>query len=170
MLRKIVVGLGIIICFLLQTTIFKFLELGSVSPNLILILTFAAGFMRGKKAGMYVGFFSGLLIDIFYGQVIGFNALLLMYIGYITGFFNSMFYDDEMTLPIGLVCASDFIYNFLYYIFCFLFRNRLNFGYYLVHIIIPEMIYTAVVTLIIYRLISGINTLIDKHEKGSVIF
>ncbi len=167
MLRKFVLTISIIVFYILQCTIFKSLALASVSPNLLLILTFAAGFMRGKKEGMYVGFFSGLILDLFYGKTIGFNAILYMYIGYINGFFNSVFYDEDVTLPIGLVCASDFVYNFFYYIFSFLLRNRLDFPYYLVHIIIPEMIYTVVITLLIYRLMLRINRKMESIEKRS---
>lgn len=167
MLRKFVLTISIIVFYILQCTIFKSLALASVSPNLLLILTFAAGFMRGKKEGMYVGFFSGLILDLFYGKTIGFNAMLYMYIGYINGFFNSVFYDEDVTLPIGLVCASDFVYNFFYYIFSFLLRNRLDFPYYLIHIIIPEMIYTVVITLLIYRLMLRINRKMEAIEKRS---
>ena len=69
MKRKIIVILTVIICFLLQSTIFKFLSFASISPNLLIIVTSSFGFMRGKKEGMVIGFFSGLLIDIFYGSV-----------------------------------------------------------------------------------------------------
>lgn len=167
MLRKFILFISIIVFYVLQCTLFKTFALASVSPNLLLILTFAAGFMRGKKEGMYVGFFSGLILDIFYGQVIGFNALLYMYIGYINGFFNSMFYDEDVTLPIGLVFASDFVYNFFYFIFSFLLRNRLNFIYYLIHIILPEMIYTIIITLVIYRVMLKINRKLEAYEKRS---
>lgn len=167
MLRKIIIALGIFICFVLQTTLFKFLALGNIAPNLLLMLTFFAGFIRGKKEGVYVGFFSGLLIDICYGRVIGFNALLLMYIGFLNGAFNKMYYDDEVTLPMGLVCISDFIYNFIFYVFQFLLRARLSFGYYLIHIIIPEMVYTVIITFVFYKLFLKINSTIEKYEKGS---
>lgn len=167
MLRKFVLGISIILFYVLQCTIFKTLALASVSPNLLIILTFAAGFLRGKKEGMYVGFFAGLILDLFYGQVIGFNALLYMYIGYINGFFNMVFYEDDVTMPIGLVCLSDFIYNFVFYIFSFLLRNRLNFAYYAIHIILPEMIYTVIITLLIYRIMLFINRKIEAFEDRS---
>ena len=47
----------IIICFILQNTVFQALALASISPNLLVILTSSMGLMRGKKEGMLVGFF-----------------------------------------------------------------------------------------------------------------
>ena len=86
MRRKITLAILILVCFLLQTTVFRSLEMGQVAPNLLIVLTISFGFMQGKKEGLMVGFFSGLLIDLFYGDVLGFYAMLYMYIGYLSGF------------------------------------------------------------------------------------
>ena len=69
--------------YLLQCTLFKTLSLASISPNLLIILTFAFGFMGGKRNGMYVGFICGFLMDVFYGDVLGFNTLIFVYVGYV---------------------------------------------------------------------------------------
>ena len=81
MRRKITLAFLILAAFLLQTTVFQYFQIASVTPNLLLILTSAFGLMRGKKEGLMVGFFSGLMIDLFYGSLFGFYALLYMYIG-----------------------------------------------------------------------------------------
>ena len=56
MKRKIVIVLIILLGFLLQSTVFKTLSIGSISPNLMVIVTSSFGFMRGKKEGLWVGF------------------------------------------------------------------------------------------------------------------
>ena len=63
MLRVLADFLMIIICFILQNTVFQALALASISPNLLVILTSSMGLMRGKKEGMLVGFFCGFLVD-----------------------------------------------------------------------------------------------------------
>lgn len=83
--------LSVIFCFLLQTSVFQFLKLADVMPNVLLILTVTLGLIRGKKAGIGIGFSCGLLIDIFFGDVLGQYALLYLLIGYINGCFNSFF-------------------------------------------------------------------------------
>mgnify|MGYP000299666988 FL=1 len=102
MKRKIVTGCLIFFCFLLQTTIFQTLALASIAPNLMIILTASFGFMRGKKSGMFVGFFCGLFMDVFSGNLIGFYALLYMVIGYLNGFFRRLFYAEDIKLPLDL--------------------------------------------------------------------
>ena len=106
MRRKITLAFLILAAFLLQTTVFQYFQIASVTPNLLLILTSAFGLMRGKKEGLMVGFFSGLMIDLFYGSLFGFYALLYMYIGYLNGFFCKVFYDDDIKVHIVLVAAD----------------------------------------------------------------
>ena len=167
MLRFLFDALLIIICFILQNTIFQTLALASISPNLLVILTSSIGLMRGKKEGMLVGFFCGFMVDIFYGDLFGFYALVYMYIGYLSGFFNKIFYDDDIKLPMLLISASEFLYSLIVYVFLFMFRTRFEFGYYLIHIISPELVYTIVVTLFLYRIINGINRRLERREKRS---
>lgn len=83
MRRKLVLAALVLVTFLLQTTVFPNLTIASVAPNLLLILTVAFGFLRGKKEGLFLGFFCGLIIDLFYGDYLGFHALLYMYLGFL---------------------------------------------------------------------------------------
>ena len=86
--RKFAVFAIVTICFLLQSTLFQALSFASISPNLLIVAVSSFGFMRGRKEGMWIGFFCGLLLDIFYGSVIGFYALIYSYIVYVYGFFR----------------------------------------------------------------------------------
>ena len=52
MRRKITVFLIIAVCYLLQSTVFQALSFASISPNLMIVVVSAFGFMRGKKEGL----------------------------------------------------------------------------------------------------------------------
>jgi len=155
----------ILIFFLLQITIGRSIAVASVSPNLLLILVSEYGFMRGRKAGIWTGFFCGLLLDIYYGDAIGFYALLYMIIGYWNGFFHRMYYDEDITLPIALLTGSNLIYGFFVYVIRFLMRNRLNFTYYFPHVIVAETVYTLLIAILVYRPILKLNRAVEKAEK-----
>lgn len=162
MKRKIVIALMILICFLLQCTVFDALSLGSIRPNLMIILTSSFGFMGGKKEGMAVGFFCGLLEDVFFGRLLGMHAMIYMYIGYANGYFNRIFYGDDIKLPISLISVSELIYGLGTYVIMFLMRSRFAFPYYLRRIILPELVYTIIVTLFLYRIIFSINQKLEN--------
>ena len=166
MRRKITLAVLILAVFILQGTIFQTLSIASISPNLLLILTVSFGFMRGKQEGLFVGFFCGLLIDIFYGyeNVVGFYALLYMYIGFFNGFLYKVFYDEDIKVPMLLVGVSDLAYGFVVYGIQFLLRGRLDVFVYLYRIIIPEMVYTVLITVIFYRILFWLNRKLTETE------
>ena len=165
--RKFAVFVIITVSFLLQSTLFQTLSFASISPNLLIVVTSSFGFMRGRKEGMWTGFFCGLLLDIFFGSVIGFYALIYAYLGYINGFFRKMFFPDDIKLPLILIAVSDFSYNLLVYLFLFFLRGKFRFYYYLVHIMLPELVYTILVTIILYFIILRINQKLEKIERRS---
>ena len=167
MKRKIVTFVIILICFLLESTVFQNTKLFTVTPNLLIIVTSSFGFMRGKKEGMMVGFVSGLLMDVMFNDLIGFYALIYMVLGYLNGFFRKIFYDDDIKLPLILITASDFLYGNMVCIFMFIMRSRFHYLYYLKSVIIPEVIYTILVTIVLYQIILYINKKLEAEEKRS---
>lgn len=167
--RKIVLFVLISICFVLQTTTFQTLSFANIGPNLLIIIVTSFGLMRGKKEGMYIGFFSGLLIDIFCGFYLGIYALLYMYIGYVSGLFQKRFYPEDIKQPMFLIAGADFGSNLIIYIVLFLTRSRYDFLYYLFHIMIPELVYTMVITMFFYFLLLKINQKLESYEKRRAI-
>lgn len=164
MKNKILFFLMMFIAFLLQTTVFKWLAVGGVSPNLLMIATSYMGFMKGNEKGMVTGFFSGLLVDIFFGPVLGVNALIYMIIGYLNGELEGSFYPDDIKLPIAFVAVSTFLYDLVSFGVHFLFRTR-GFFTFLWRITLPEVVYTVFITLLIYRLMYRIDMKLSMDEK-----
>ena len=165
MLRKVIIFLFILISFILQCSVFGSLAFAGIIPNLMVILTSSFGFMRGEKEGLVIGFFCGLLTDIFFGNFLGFYALVLMYIGYLNGKFSRIFYPEDIKLPMILISASDIFCNLLIYFSRFFLRSRFAFRYYFIHIIAPEWVYTILVTVFLYFILLMINQRLEKSEK-----
>lgn len=165
MLRKIVVFLMVILGFLLQGTVFSGISMGGIVPNILIIITSSFGFMRGKNEGMAIGFMCGLILDVFFGDILGFYALVYLFIGYLNGFFKSIFYPEDIKLPMILIAASELAYCFICFIFLFMLRGKFNLGYYFIHIFLPEIAYTILVTLIVYKLILYVNEWLESVEK-----
>lgn len=165
-MRRIIEIVAVSICFVLQCTFFQAVSFAGIVPNLLIIITSCAGFIGGKRDGMITGFCGGILMDIFYGSLIGPNALIFMYIGYINGFGNRVFYPEDVKFPMVFIALSDISCLFLQYFFGFLFRARLDLGFYFTHIMIPEIIYTMVVTIIIYMPVrSLVNRIYVKRRE-----
>lgn len=165
--RIVVTAVVVLAAYLLQCTIFPSLEIAGIKPNLMLIVTASFGFMRGPREGMFVGFASGMLIDIQYGDMIGFYALIYLVEGFVNGLFEQIYFDEDIKLPLFLIAGSDIVYGIVVYFLTFLLRSDFDFLYYLNRIIVPEAIYTIAVTLIIYPLLLFINHKLEAEEKRS---
>ncbi|MDE5589883.1 MAG: rod shape-determining protein MreD [Acetatifactor sp.] len=165
MLRKFVVALFVIGSFILQCSVFSHISFAGIIPNMMIVLTASFGFMRGEKEGLIIGFFCGMLNDIFFGSFLGFYALVLMYIGYLNGKFSRIFYPEDIKLPIALIVTSDLSYGTLCYILLFMLRGKFQFTYYFSHVILPEVLYTILVTLFLYPLILKVNGKLEARER-----
>jgi len=165
--KRKVFEIGIILlCYILQTTFLKDIALAGISPNLMIIIPVLFGYISGKYEGMFVGFVSGILFDLFYRDVVGFNALIFMYIGYISGMlFFKDFYKDDIVFPLIVVSAGDFIYGFFSYVTYFLLKNRLDFSYYFLNIIVPEIVYTLFITILLYKIVLKINVYLEDKKN-----
>ncbi len=168
MKRKVVMGVLIAVCTLLQCGAFQLIEVASIRPNLLLILTVSFALMCGRKSGMMTGFFCGLCQDLFFEKILGFNALLYLWVGYAAGYFCRIFYDDDIKTPLFMVAAADLGYGVIRYIFTFLLRGRLDFFFYLRRIIIPEALYTCLLTIVTYRLFYHINRKLSGMDGRSL--
>lgn len=164
LIRIILTILILVTCFVLQGTLFYRISFNGVVPNLLLVVTVSLGLMRGRIPGMLVGFFAGLLLDVFMGTTIGFHAIIYMYIGYANGYFHRIFFPEDIKLPIGMIIFSDLIYGIVCYALQFLLKGKLDFKYYFAHIIIPEMIYTILITVVLYPAIFIINRALERRE------
>lgn len=157
--------LFIIIIYFIQLNIFPQISVITVSPNLLLILVVGYGLIFGKKAGMISGLMAGLLMDIMFAHTIGYYTVPYMYIGFFNGILNAYFNYDNFIIPSICCAVSELFINFYIFVFSFALRNRLHLGFYLEHIIVPEMIYTVVISLILFRLQAYVNQKVMIWEK-----
>lgn len=165
-MRRLVFYIAMIfIIYFFQTCVFTHLALGGIVPNLFIICTVTIGMIRGKKEGCLIGFFCGILMDALFGVYFGMYALVLSVIGYLAGYVQQIFYEEDMTLPIVIIGIADLLYGIAIYLLCFLTRGRMDFIFYFGRIILPETIYTLILAVFIYSIIGWINKKIET--KGS---
>ena len=158
----------IVICFALQTSVLRLSFFGNVSPNLMLVLTVSLALMRGEIPGLLTGFFCGLCVDVFYGDMIGFYAMILMYIGFLFARFHKMFFPENMMMPLSMIFVTDLIYGLVCFVFLFALRARWNLPHYLFRVMLPEALYTLMVSVLLYPLVLRLNGwLEDLEQKGA---
>lgn len=165
MKRVIGQGLIVILAFIFQSTIFAAWSFNGIKPNLLLIIAVFFGFSAGTNQGLLTGFFGGLLCDIFFGTYIGVYAFLFMLCGGLGGIAAKSFYQDEIVFPYMTIMLSDALFGIVCYVAAFLIRGRFAFLSYLQHVLLPEVLYTLLLSLCILPFLRKYNRFFEKWEQ-----
>ena len=73
-------------------------------------------------------------------------------------------------MPVIIIIVDELFFNFVIYIATFLLRNRTNLFFYLTHVMLPQMLFTVLATIIIYRFYVWINKYLKKKvEENEVV-
>jgi len=164
-MRIPITALIIIVNFILQITLFPLLAIRGIFPNTALIIVTSYALLRGSKEGAVAGGFTGLLMDIFFSRMIGFYTLLYLAMGLLFGRSQKDFYRENYILPVIFCTVSTIIYQAVIYVTGFLFRGEGNFLFFLISILLPEIVYTAIVTILVYRILFAVNEWLELKEK-----
>lgn len=161
---NIILGLIGLLIILFESTCLHHIALLDIQPNLSLIFVVFWGILQGSEHGRRFGLWMGLLQDFLFCKIIGFYGLLYYLIGHCCGYFKQDFHKGHFILPLIIVAAVDFIYGILHYIMHHFLRGNLNFVFYLREKILPEMFFTALISVPFYLLIRLLSSCLD-HMK-----
>jgi rod shape-determining protein MreD len=105
----------LIISLVLQATIFNFLQVAEVKPDLLLIIVVLYGLLYGKKAGI-LGLVYGLFEDLMLGRYIGYNVLTKGILGFIVGLVEPKLFKDHILVPVIVLLLGTIVYGILSFI------------------------------------------------------
>ena len=151
---------AIIGCFLLQRNFQRMVPIVTVAPNLMLIVCFSFGFLRGRNTGMVTGLICGLMMDAFSGRVLGYYTLIFVYIGYLSGMLSRTLMKDVILLPILLCMAAELLYGLYMFVFSYLLYGHTEFGRFVTVMFIPELVITVLMSFVIYGIIMAADHLL----------
>lgn len=162
MIRKILFYLFFILFFLvLQTTLLQFVSIYGVIPNLLIVFTIVTAILRNSAEGSAVGFFAGLCIDMQFGSILGFHALLGFYLGLAAGTISKRVYRENLMI----VAFFTFVYSIAYEAAVYLISNILNADIRIIfaftNVILPEALYNCVVSILLFPLVYKAGKIFD---------
>lgn len=145
----VLIGL-IILAMLLQATVFSFLQVAGVKPDLILMLVIFNGFLRGSREGAFLGFLGGLAQDIFTGSYIGLNALTKMAAGYLAGLAEARFYNESVIIVTLTTFFTSMVSHGTNYILLYYLDIQVPAFFAIIQVIMPTSLYTALLVPLTY--------------------
>ncbi len=167
--RLLVILISVSVMAFLQMIILPNVEFLIALPNLLLVIVMASGFLYGKAYGLFVGAFTGLLIDVLGTGTPGFNTLILMWIGFGDGFLSEKMESEIIPVLYLILFVNEILYHLYLFGLGFLVGNRFSLLPYLTDVLIPEILLTLLVFLPIYGLLLFVSKRWDlKINKGEV--
>lgn len=172
-MKKALIIFTLIITFLiiyfLQSNFFNWFTIAGVKPNLFIILVLFIGLFAGKTLGSTLGMIFGLLLDIFIGTKIGVSGILLGIVGFAGGYLDKNFSKDSKLTIILMCMGVTLFFEFAdYLIIGILYKIEFQLIP-LLKIVSIEIIYNAILIIILYPIIQIAGYRIEEVFKGSNI-
>ena len=172
-MKKVVINIALVllifVCYFLQSNFFSWFTIAGVSPNLFVIFIVFVGLFGNKFMGVTYGLFLGFFLDYLFRSKVGISAIGLALIGILAKVFDKNFSKDSrmtiMLMVAGITASYEIIIYFLNY---FILNGNLEILEFL-KILLIEIIYNIIITIIIYPLIKKFGYYIENEYKGNKI-
>lgn len=149
-IRYIVYAISALLLNILQIALPDFVDIGGITPDLLIILCVWIALAEGQFIGLFAGFAIGLLFDVVSADVIGTNALAKLVAAFVAGWFYKKGQDDKIIGSyrfILIVLLSTFIHNLIYFFF-YIKASELVFIEFFLKYGFASTLYTSVVSVI----------------------
>ena len=172
-MKKFIINLTLIIIgfiiYFLQSNFFSWFTISGIKPNLFVIYILFIGLFGNKTMGIIYGIATGIFLDLIFEEAIGPNLLGLFLVGIIATIFNKNFSKDSritiMLMVLGSTIIFEIIAYFTRYVIYSINLEILEF----IKILIVEVIYNIIITIIIYPIIQNFGYYIENQYNGSKI-
>ena len=168
LINVILIVIGFLIYFL-QSNFFSWFSIAGVKPNLFVIYILFIGLFGNRSMGVIYGAILGIFLDLIFNEKVGQNLFGLVLIGIVATLFDKNFSKDSRITIMFMVLGTTMLFEVLtYFIKYVLYATNieiLNF----IEILVIEIIYNILITIIIYPLMQKFGYYIENEYKGNRI-
>lgn len=168
LINVILIVIGFLIYFL-QSNFFSWFSIAGVKPNLFVIYILFIGLFGNRSMGVIYGAILGIFLDLIFNEKVGQNLFGLVLIGIVATLFDKNFSKDSritiMFMVFGTTIIFEVITYFINYIIYSINVEILSF----IKILVVEVIYNILVTIIMYPAIQKFGYYIENEYKGNKI-
>ena len=164
-LSILLIIVSFLIIYFIQSNFFTWFTIANVKPNLFVIFILCIGLFAGKKLGLIFGIIFGFFIDVVIGRQIGISGIMLGLIGLLGEYLDKNFSKESRITIMLMIAASTAIYEIGGYIFNMIALDINVEILQFVRIIIIEVIYNLLITIVIYPLIQKVGHALEEVFK-----
>lgn len=137
------------IIFILHSTLFQFLRIYGIMPNISLIFIVVFSAIYPEKEGLIIAGFLGLFQDVFLSITLGINLLIYIPIAYVIHTMEVSLFKDNFLTPVVFMAVSTLFYYLAYFSFMYFLDANIVFEKFMI-VGLKEMLYNVVIGVFIY--------------------
>ena len=172
-MKKTIINIVLVVLaffiYFLQANFFSWFNISGIMPNLFIVLVLFIGLFGTRTMGTIYGLIIGIVLDFIIGTKIGIYSACLGTLGFLAGTFDKNFSKDSKMTIILMVLGSTIAFEILRGIMNYLIFTTsieiINF----IKIVVIEVLYNIILTIIIYPLIQKFGYYIENEYKGNKI-
>lgn len=142
----------ILFLYILRASGLLLLQIGNISPIILLPLVISIAMFFGELSGAVSGFVVGLLMDTTSVGSSVFGCLSIMIIGLLCGIAAKFYLNKNIKSALALSVVSSFIYYLVKFLCLGLFSGKGVDGQYFANFLLPAVFYTSVFIIPFYFL------------------
>lgn len=150
----LILSIVVLLNFVIQSSILPYLGIFGVVPNTGIVIIIIISLFKGRYYGGFLGLVIGLLQDIIFSPVIGINAFIYFFAGYLVGVIENKLTKDNIIIPFLFSIIGVIYYHFSYYVFMFFLSRNIPFLSFTKDILLIEIIYSSLFSIPIYKVFS----------------
>lgn len=164
-LSIVLIIVSFLIIYFIQSNFFTWFTIANIKPNLFVIFVLCIGLFAGKKLGVIFGIIFGFFIDVVIGRQIGISGIMLGTIGLFGEYLDRNFSKESRITIMLMISAATAIYEIGGYIFNIIALDINAEIIQFVRILIIEIIYNLLITIVIYPLIQKAGHALEEVFK-----
>lgn len=159
-----IIGLIVVV---FEATLGRKMALNGIAPNFTLAFIVSVALLEGSDEARPLGFFIGLMHDILLAKYFGFYAMIYYLVAHLAGLIHNGFKSSNLLFLLAVFSAFDLGYGVVNYFFLHFIQGRIDVLYYLVHVILAELVYSLPFCILIFLPTKGISDAWHRREAKS---
>lgn len=168
--RGLGLRLGVYFILLVAATLLQVVALpilsSQVRPDLVLLVVVMWALVGGPVQGGIIGVLGGLVVDLFSGRFVGMGILTKAVIGILVGWLEPRFFKDNVIVPVSFAVGATLGEQLLYWLLLSAFGWGLPFDHVLFRIIVPTVLFDAVLAYPVFLLVQEIEKFLLDFQRN----
>ncbi|MGI1691532.1 rod shape-determining protein MreD [Thermoanaerobacter uzonensis] len=163
-MRKAYKYLLIVLLIILQSTLFRFIDIFGVKPDAVFIVVLSFSLLNGSWEAIYLSLFGGLIQDILFNNALGVTTFPLLIVSYITGLLSKSVFKESSFVAFVFVFLGTLLYNLVTMFSMVLMKYEFNFLSDFMNIAMIQAVYNSIITVFAYRYLVSFNRYVNENK------